>query len=271
MSKPRLLVFTDLDGTLLDHESYSWQAAEPALACLKAAGIPLVINSSKTAAEIAELRTQLGNDAPYIVENGAAVVIPENYFGAGCERLVSFGANHAEVIKTLMQLRSQGYAFCGFSDMTVDELAELTGLSCQMAVLAKQRSGTEPLLWQDTEERLQAFRGLLESAGLRMIAGGRFHHVMGTFDKADGVRWLSERFQQCCPTSRWVTVALGDGPNDRDMLAAVDCPAIVRGVRSDEIELPAGKPVLRSTQRGPAGWNECVIQLLREHGYQGVL
>ncbi|TKB45800.1 mannosyl-3-phosphoglycerate phosphatase, partial [Ferrimonas sediminicola] len=31
---PKLLVVTDLDGTLLDHHSYSFQPAEPALARL---------------------------------------------------------------------------------------------------------------------------------------------------------------------------------------------------------------------------------------------
>lgn len=30
-SGPPLLVFTDLDGTLLDHESYDWSPARPAL------------------------------------------------------------------------------------------------------------------------------------------------------------------------------------------------------------------------------------------------
>src|SRR5690554_8055371 len=35
----RLIVFTDLDGTLLDHDSYGWRAAKPAMARLRLNGI----------------------------------------------------------------------------------------------------------------------------------------------------------------------------------------------------------------------------------------
>lgn len=66
---PVRLVFTDLDGTLLDHETYSFAPAAEALAALKARGVPLVLASSKTAAEIAELHRALGlGDTPAIVE-----------------------------------------------------------------------------------------------------------------------------------------------------------------------------------------------------------
>ena len=38
-----LLVFTDLDGTLLDHDDYGFEPALPALHRLAAAQVPLVI------------------------------------------------------------------------------------------------------------------------------------------------------------------------------------------------------------------------------------
>ena len=47
----RWLVFTDLDGTLLD-ESYSWDLAQPAIDLLRSASIPIILNSSKTVAEM---------------------------------------------------------------------------------------------------------------------------------------------------------------------------------------------------------------------------
>ena len=53
---PAFVVFSDLDGTLLDHSTYSWKAAAPALAALRDRGIPLILASSKTSAEIAESR-----------------------------------------------------------------------------------------------------------------------------------------------------------------------------------------------------------------------
>jgi len=81
MTCPRLIVFSDLDGTLLDHETYQFDAAQPALDLLKQHGIPLILNSSKTRAEITAIRDQLQNTAPFIIENGAAVIIPPGWFG----------------------------------------------------------------------------------------------------------------------------------------------------------------------------------------------
>ena len=37
-----VMVFTDLDGTLLDHDTYAFDAARPALAALTARAIPVV-------------------------------------------------------------------------------------------------------------------------------------------------------------------------------------------------------------------------------------
>jgi mannosyl-3-phosphoglycerate phosphatase len=40
-------VFTDLDGTLLDHETYSWEAARPALERLELSGILWILVTRK--------------------------------------------------------------------------------------------------------------------------------------------------------------------------------------------------------------------------------
>ena len=70
MSQPtKLLVSTDFDGTLLDHYTYSWDAAKPALERLKALNVPVVINTSKTFSEVVQLQESLELAAPFIVEN----------------------------------------------------------------------------------------------------------------------------------------------------------------------------------------------------------
>ena len=73
--KPKLpvLVFTDLDGTLLDHDDYSFSAAVPALALLRELHILVIANTSKTLAELEGLKKAMGNLHPCIVENGSAL------------------------------------------------------------------------------------------------------------------------------------------------------------------------------------------------------
>ena len=271
MAKPRLLIFTDLDGTLLNHESYRWQQARPALQRVTEAGIPLILNSSKTAAEVRILREQLGNTDPFIVENGAAVVIPENAFGNEGEQVVHFGASRDEVLQVLATQRANGAGFRGFADMSDDALAECSGLDVVSAARARQRLGTEPLLWEGSEDERVRFEAALAAENLRLVRGGRFYHAMGIFDKADGARFLlnkyREQYQERYGGQRVVAIALGDSPNDQQMLEEADIPVVIRGVNSNEVQLPSGKHAMRSLKPGPEGWNECVLNLLFEYGY----
>lgn len=266
MTKPRLLVFTDLDGTLLDHDTYRWQAAEPALERLRRANVPVVLNSSKTAAEIRDIRVALNNHHPFIVENGAAVIIPANCFGPRAEQVVNFGASREQVLSVLSELRSEGYRFRGFADMSVDELGRVTGLPVTSAELAKDRQGTEPLLWEGSDEELATFTEKLAAEKLRLVRGGRFFHVMGDFDKADGVRFLLSKYREHYGRESLVTVALGDSPNDQRMLESVNIPVIIRGAQSDQVQLTSDRHAMRSLKPGPEGWNECVLNILFEYG-----
>lgn len=271
MPKPRLLIFSDLDGTLLNDEDYRWQQAKPALERVAEAGIPLILNSSKTAAEIRILRQQLGNTDPFIVENSAAVVIPPGTFGNDSEQIVHFGASRAEVLKALAAQRASGARFRGFADMTDDELAQLTGLDSASAARARERLGTEPLIWQGSDEERLGFEAALSAENLRLVKGGRFYHAMGIFDKADGARFLlnkyREQYQARYGSQRMTVIALGDSPNDQRMLEEADIPVVIRGVNSNEVQLPSEKHAMRSLKPGPAGWNECVLNLLFEYGY----
>lgn len=267
MNCPQRVFFTDLDGTLLDHQTYSWQPAREALAALAARQWPLVINSSKTASEIRSLRSELGNDHPYITENGAVVVIPENYFGPAPEQVLPTGCSRTEVLEQLEILRGKGFRFTGFNDLSVAELSDLTGLDPASAARAADRQATEPLLWLGDKLSLLRFRTALSAVGLQLLEGGRFLHVMGQFDKADGAAMLMARWRALPGGESTRSVALGDSPNDQAMLAGADLAVIIKGVNSGLIQLPPDKPVIRSREPGPAGWNECVLRILKDSNH----
>jgi mannosyl-3-phosphoglycerate phosphatase len=103
------VVFTDLDGTLLDHNTYSWDAARPAIERLKLCEIPLVLVTSKTRAEVELWRNQLGNHHPFVIENGAATFIPRDYFPfpvLGSEErgdyvVLEFGRRYGQLVSCL--------------------------------------------------------------------------------------------------------------------------------------------------------------------------
>ena len=265
------IVFTDLDGTLLNRDSYSFAAAAPALQQLASLQIPLILNSSKTAAEMMLLRQQLDNGDPFVVENGAAVLVPEGYFpaqpdleslGEGSGYLLKrFSDPHEHILEVLADARHCGFTFAGFSDWSAAELAQKTGLTEQAATLAKQRTGSEPIL---LEGDLASFQQFLAAFHLRAVQGGRFLHVMGQYDKADGVRWLCRAFAQRYAPTPLYTIALGDSHNDEGMLNAVDCALVIRSPHSADIRLTKPKAARYSEAEGPQGWNELLLPMLQQ-------
>jgi len=252
------VVFTDLDGTLLDHASYAWEPARPALERLRERGIPWVFVTSKTRAETEHWRRLLANEHPYVVENGAAAYWPVGYFPREFGSALIWGLPYAEVVSGLAAaVREVGCRIRGFHQMSVEEVAAACGLPGELAVLAKQREFDEPfeLVDREAEAELEA---ALARRRLRLSRGGRFYHASGRADKAGAVLALKGLYEQLGEPVR--TIGLGDAWNDVEMLRIVDYPVIIRSAQSAQLaaELPHAR---LSPAPGPAGWNAAILAL----------
>ena len=262
-----LVIFSDLDGTLLDHHTYSYQPALPALGEIKRRGIPLVLCSSKTRAEMLPLHAELGLDAPIITENGGGIFAPESnpltkgdaWRDAGEGWLVLEIGLPIEELRQRMEGFKDELGLKGFGDMSNHEVAKLTGLSREQAAKAREREFNEPLLPPTGEDAGQALTDAAQEAGLQLTQGGRFWHLLGGGDKGKAVRLLSVLYAKRDP--ELVTVALGDAPNDLSMLQAVERPVLVAkpGGGHAEVELEG---LLLEPLAGPAGFNHAVLAAL---------
>lgn len=249
---------------MLDHDTYEWQAAKPALDALKQCAIPLVLVSSKTLAELEGYRAQLDLRHPIVAENGAAMHVPASYFRS--ELTLKSGA------KTRLELQAAYDSVKRLSSFKCEAFFELgtagivreTGLSEQQAVHANERVASEPILWLDTDQRAQEFEQQMRARDLRCIRGGRFMHLMGNTDKAAAVRCLLDAYSAKWPTARLISVSLGDGPNDLGMLASTDIAVIIPGKHSHPMDLDSQNRILRPTSPGPSGWNEAILAILAE-------
>lgn len=269
----RLLISTDLDGTLLNHHDYSAAAAEPMLQKLQALEVPCVLNTSKTFAELEPLRRRLGHRDPFIVENGAAVCVPcDSALGAsmtplpqmGSYRYQSFGPDRTAIL-TLLKKLSGRFRFRGFSNLSVDDLIACTGLDPASATLALQRHFTEPLIWEDSDEALTEFAATLAGHQLQLQRGGRFVHVMGLCDKAEAMRWIARQYQSLWD-EKVIVMALGDGENDIGMLQQADIPVVVRSPAHEPPAVPGRSDVRITDREGPEGWYDAVGQTLQRLG-----
>lgn len=259
LHKP-LLVFTDLDGSLLDTHTLEWQPAAPWLMRLREAQVPVILCSSKTAAEMTQIQKTLELEGlPLIAENGAVIQLDSRWEGdPDYPRLVT-GASAEEISRILETLRTDGgYKFTRFADVDERAIADWTGVNRSQAGLAKLHSASETLIWRDSDEQMTAFSDALAQYGLRFMQGARFWHVLDQqAGKDKACRWLTDQYRQR-ERLDFTTLGLGDGPNDAPLLDSVDFAVVIKGLNRQGILLRDDRPgrVYHSQQEGPEGWAE---------------
>ena len=257
--RPSPIVFTDLDGTLLDHDDYSFDAARPALGLLRERGIPLVLCSSKTAAEILALREDPElSDCAAIVENGGGVL------RAG-ERQPTPSPTHAKLLGIVGDLPAAlRDSFSGFSSWSEKKLVERTGLEPAAARLAARRDYSEPGVWLGDEEGYRQFIAELGCRGIFAQRGGRFLSLGFAAGKAERMREMIADYR-AARGGPVVSIALGDAPNDIEMLERADLGIVLPNPAHAGIPRLAGEGggrITRAGVAGPQGWNDSLFKLL---------
>lgn len=280
LNQPPMIIFTDLDGTLLDHHTYQWQAAEPILQKLNNLNIPVIFNTSKTAAELRWWRQKTHNQHPFIVENGSALYFPKGYLKdnsmADLNQLDEFdcivlGTKRDKILDWL-STECQNYKsqYTGFNELDVNQLISLTQLPKEQAELALQRDYSEAIHWHGSETDKQAFINKAQAAGWKVLIGGRFLHLLGQTDKGNASKKafdiLSEQteFPNVTYANKVYSplcVACGDSDNDIDMLDWADVAVVIKSPTKPPPTIQ-NKQVIYSQHLGPTGWNEVLSHLL---------
>jgi len=271
----RLLVFSDLDGSLLDHFTYDFEAALSVVQALEQLGIPLILASSKTAPEMLALREALANKHPFIIENGAALYIPRNYFpgesgepeGQGEYLVHELAPPRERWLAELAALRDEfPDQFESFHSAGTAGIVAMTGLSELQAAAAGNRGYSEPVQWLGTPLAEQRFTQRLRENGATVVRGGRFLTVTGDCDKGRALTWLRDAYQRAGTPDGIEDLAIGDSDNDRTMLQAAKTALLIRSPVHGFPTLDRDEGVLHSEAVAPAGWAEGVSRWLQQKG-----
>ncbi|MHB1192187.1 MAG: HAD-IIB family hydrolase [Longimicrobiales bacterium] len=257
-SGPGLVVFTDLDATLLDEATYSFDPAREALAALAERHIPLVLCSSKTRAEMERWALALGTSWPLVTENGGSILWAEG----GAYRAQTRGTPRSQLVAALADIAGEtGSVLRGFASLSVGDVEAITGLGPAAAREAMAREHDEPFLVDAGD--MAAVAAAAGRRGLHVTRGGRFHHLAGRADKGQAVREILAAYR--ADGSPVPSVALGDAANDLSMLQAVDRPILVpRPGGAPDATLARSLPHAElAPAPGPEGWNAAVMTVLR--------
>ncbi len=283
----KIIVFTDMDGTLLEKDTYSYHAAEPGLALIREHHIPLIFCTSKTKAEIEYYRDQLNFQEPFISENGGAIFIPKGYFEFEVEYdkindylIIELGKPYKELREALEKIKAKvDCEIIGFGDMTVNEIHEDCGLTEDMAALSKLKDYDEAFKINGSHSQKDQVLELIKELGYNYSIGTRYYHIMGDSNKGKAVQKLIEIFTQKFGEIK--TIGLGDGLNDLPMLNVVDVPVLVQKQSGQYVDLNE----LTATQKteigidaldneffsrlykaegvGPEGWSKAIQEFIK--------
>ncbi len=262
------VLFTDLDGTLLDLYDYSYDVALPTLEALKLRNIPVVFCTAKTFAENEYYRKELGIEDPFIVDNGGAIFIPDNYFSFGfeCKKkdnycVVELGVSYTELRGALKEIREEtGFKITGFGDMTAEEVAANANLSVDKAKLAKDKQYNESFIFDEQKEKETILFEKIREKGFNSTHGGRYYGIHGkNVDKGKAVKILTELFEKEYEEVK--TIGVGDSKNDIPMLKAVEQPAIVKNKKGAWLDISLSN-LYKAKGEGPEGWVEVVEKFI---------
>jgi mannosyl-3-phosphoglycerate phosphatase len=271
-----LVLFTDLDHCLPIQADSVMEQAKPAFDALKALRIPVVLISGKTRAEIEPLRERLHHEDPFIVENGAAVFVPQHTFGFPLERsrrrspydVIELGTPYAMLRDVLKQIEDAvNTPLRGFGDLSLDEIMRATGLSRQEALRAKLREYGEPFLMQGPASLIEEVRRQIAARGLRCAQGDRFFHLAGANDASRAadilLRAYRRKWHSAGLADEVETVAIGDSVNDLPLLSNVDRPVLLQKP-DGSYDANADRPgLIRAPGIGWDGWSDAVLDLLK--------
>ena len=273
----KIAVFSDLDATLLDAETYSWRSAEEAIDTLKKREAAIILVTSKTLSEVVLLHEELGLEDPFIFENGGGIAACKRT--PFCEHLISrepkvnefymegfvvlpLGMRYEILVTVLAEISAEvGIPLVGFSAMSDEEVAEATGLPRDRAAKARMRLFDEPFMISKESIDMEAqIRGAATRRGLGVVKGGTFWHLIGHAGKGKAVFMLLEAYRNLY--GELVTIGLGDSPNDFPFLHLVDIPVVLGNPLKNEFVSPLPERAHRYDNPGPEGWNRAVLDIL---------
>lgn len=230
MCKPRIdIVFTDVDGTLVDDEHHPIKASAQVIG-RAARQVPLCLVSARSPEGLYPIQQQLGFEGPLACFSGAYVLDHE-----GNELFSSvIPTDEAVQIKRYLETELSDVlaATYGFHDWIVDDRSDPRVRREEFYVQATSRESRDLLgtfgergvhkflLMGEPESIILAERTVSKRYPELTVArsNATLCEVMsGKASKSNAVRILCERYG----VSPNHAAAFGDGPNDMDMLAAV--------------------------------------------------
>ena len=260
-----LIIFTDLDGSLLHRDNFKFDEIKDYIENLIDNGVIIIPNTSKTEKEIEEFIKELGKELPFISENGSSIH-GLNLINANFPNKIILSRDKEELIKIFdSKVPDNLKAKCNFiSEMNSKQQNDIFGLQGNNLKNALNRKYTIPFLFEGDNLEKNKLLKILKSSSLTMQEGGR---VLNLGDKTDKVKSMNQVLKIYRKVENKIKViGVGDNFNDLDMLRNCDIPCLVFNdqFKQDQINI---NNLIFSNKPSPEGWADVIKTALVKLGY----
>ena len=260
-----IIVFTDLDGTLLHRDTFQFDTIKNYIKSLINKGVIIIPNSSKTEMEIEKFNEELGVNLPFISENGASIhglnLITSNFpnkliVSREKEELLRIFEN--KVPEKLKQKCFQ------ISKMSKKDQENILGQKDEKLKNALNRKYTLPFLFKGDRNEKNRLLKLLNTNSLTLQEGGRVSNLCDNVNKVKSMNRVVKILKKI--EEKIITIAVGDNYNDLDMLKNCDIPCLVFNdqFKLDQINIDN---LIFSNKPSPEGWADVIKKALAKLNY----
>ncbi len=255
-----LWVVSDVDGTLMDH-SYDLNPAKQTIKLLQELSIPVILCTSKTAAEVKVIRKELNLNDPYIVENGAAI------YGESLKKVngeIILGEKYEILENILISISNEiNYDLQPLNNISDQEAMELTGLKGHSLKLMRDRHWSMPFL-NPPEIKEEEIKLCCKKFNVEIFRGNRMSHMLSiNSNKGKAIKALKKYSNN--PNIK--IIGLGDSPNDLPLLLNSDYKIVIPSPGGPNLKLLEKikdyKFTLASEPNG-YGWKSEINKLIKK-------
>ena len=256
----KVLIFTDLDGSLLHRDTFKFDVIKDYLKQLISKGIIIIPNTSKTEKEILQFNYELGSNLPFISENGAAINGLES-LNVDLPRELILSREKDDLLnifKNIVPINLQNK--CKWvSEMTKKKQSLVFGLEDKKLKMALNRKYTIPFIFEGTKNQKNELSKIIKNENLYLQEGGRVINLTDKVSKAKAlqifVRFLKKNNKNI------KTIAVGDNYNDLEMLKKSDFPCLVFNDKFTLDEIPINNLII-TNKPSPEGWADVIKMAL---------
>ena len=264
--KKKVIIFTDLDETLLKDNKFNHKILNNFIKTLLQKEYEIIPVTSKAYLEVVDLLRQIKYKLAFSVENGAAYYFPiNNSKDYLYKKIVNPYAVKKNTIKKILNKSIFKSYLCHLKfieNLSIVEQKKITKLNSKQLKDFNSREYSIPVLITGDKCFKKKFEETLFKYNLKIVFGGKLNNISGLHGKLNSLSFFSNQYKQKLRNTKIIIISLGDNQNDIEILNNSNYAGIIKNKTFKTLNLQRKNNIFRSFTEAPFGWVEVLKKII---------